>query len=41
MLFQGGGKYQNVVHVDNDLSIVNLDVEYVIHHGLKCSRGVG
>jgi hypothetical protein len=40
MLFQGGGKYPNVVHINDDLSIVNLDAEYVVHHGLKCGGGV-
>jgi hypothetical protein len=33
MLFQAGGKYQDIVHINNDLSIVNLDAEYVIHVG--------
>jgi hypothetical protein len=41
MLFQGSGKYQNIIHINDDLSIVDLDVEYVVYHSLKCGRGVG
>jgi len=33
-------EYQDVVQVDKYMSLMYLDVEYVIHHRLKGSGGV-
>jgi hypothetical protein len=30
-----------VVHIDREASAHDLFMEYCIHHGLKCSRGIG